>query len=473
MLRQQHYRKRGTPRTSRAPWSPIQPVGAASPGSCSYDKTATAAFIAANPGAAAGQPTAYVSPTGGAPGTAALNDPARPYTLDYALRTLTTAQRIVALDGVYPVFAGTTFRNTDAAGAIKKLVIAQNPGQVILRVPGENLGAAVFIPSPGNANVWQTTLTGANGSSPAVHMIHRLGRTDVLDIYGYPMRFLRCASLAALNAVPRGYWVDGPTAKVLYLKWDTTDINTIKAALKPWWYDTAGTARFFGLATESCWDGVEFDGVEIALLGSGALRPVVWAHNCKQTCAPNHGVNDFGSAEAYAYLTNFRIHAPLNDGINLNPNATLAGQSQVVLAGSTISMPGDAIGLGTAAPFNMQAISSHGGRVAAFGNIFLDCKGQGVADTSLDPAANESWYVGCQVARSSAGVGGGAQDIGFGFYGDATNPDRVAYLEACGVSGLMTTPLYLDGGASVLLANSPGMTATVGAGSSAPGVYVP
>jgi hypothetical protein len=476
-----HADKRGdggllrTPPSTFASWLPFLPVRVNGPGNVTLSRTASEAFIAANPGAGAagaGGNVAYVSPTGGAPGTAALNDRTKPYSLAYALQNL-NVQRIIALDGVY---AATDFRYTYAFGGVKKLVMAENPGGAIMRVASsDDLTTKTFTATAGRPNIWQTTYTGNYGQTVdsgggAYAAIQRLCRTDIVDEWGYPTRFLRCYTLAALDAVTRGYYVDSAT-KTVYVKWDSADANTFKGALKPYWLDGSNNARVLLYGAEMCWDGWVFDGVNFAMLHTATLRPVLWLNSCSILFTVSYGINDYGSAAGHVYASNLRIHGTEADGINLNYNSTFGNSGRLALGNSWISNSGDFAGCGAAGTTNKQSLSSHGGQYAAFGCTFDSDYGEGVADTSTDPNSNESWYVGCVAKRGSTLAG----STGFAFYGSGTagSRNRKVWLDSCAVSGSITVPLRLDGLASAVSYNCPTLTAVVSGGSVAPGNYLP
>lgn len=455
-----------TPREIPAPFVgklPILPVQVTGPGKVQLNRTAIEAFGSAYPTAITGN-IAYVAATGGgAPGTAALNDPAKPYTLAYALRTLATANIIVALPGDYdPV----DFRSTDAAGAMPKLLIAQQPGTCRFRVAAtDTLSALTWTATGGYTGIYEAAYTGTYGGVG----IHRLTRTDVLDRWGYPAQILRCASVAAVDAAAQGYYVDTAAKKVYVKLTGGIDVNASKAALRPFWMTSGGTSRHYQQGTTLALSGWVIDGLEIALNIGASIRPILYVDMCEQRYSFNYGVNDFGGAgEAYFFATRWRCHAAAADGVNLGAAGGLTGTSITNIGDFWISDTGAPSGLGVGTS-NKQAISNHGGLIGAFGGLLEESNGQEIADTSLDGVTNASWYVGCLARRYTALSG----SVGFGGYGtgSAGSVNRAMWIDTCSVAGPFDYPLRLENYASAKVLNNTGLTASTAGGSVAPTTY--
>lgn len=449
-----------TPLLGKLPILPVQVVG---PGKVVLNRTAIEAMALFFPAVAGGN-IAYVSPTGGSPGTAALNDRTKPYSLSYAVKTLTTANIIVALPGDY---APIDFRNTDAAAAMAKLVLADIPGKCRLRVAAtDNLSTQTWTTTGGYSGIWETTYAGTYGS-PA---IHRMCRTDLLDAWGYPAQLLRCASLAALDAAAQGFYVDTAAKKVYVKLTGGISVEANKAFLAPKWIDAAGFSRVYQQGTVLGLSGFRVDGLEfVANIGSGGQRPWLFLDLIEQLWSSNYGVNDIGGdGEPYFFATRWRSHAPAADGLNFGEEAALAGASLANIGNCWFSDDGAFSGLGVNGSANKQSISMHGGNIAAFGCLFEDSYGQCVADTSTDPSENYSLYVGCLARRRAALTGSAA----FSFYGkgSAGSGNRKIWIDSCEAEGPFDAELHLQDYASGKILNT-SLAVSLGANSVMPTAY--
>lgn len=443
---------------------PIRPTQVRGPGDVVMNRTVTDAFAGFYPTAFAGD-VAYVSPTGGAPGSAALNDRTKPFSLAYALRTLTASALLIALPGVYNSMID--FRGTDAAGAMKKALFAETPGTAIFRISGDDVSTLTFTQDGTYSDIWNATWSGSGAP-------HRVIRSDIFDNFGFPARLRKAADKAALNALTYGVtWNTG--TKQLSVKWAGADVNTIRGLLRAYWTDASGNSRHLMVGAEMLVNGFVHDGIGNDLIRNGATRSSLWLDNNQTIFNPVGAVGDAGGDAGRAIIGRWRLHGSEGDGVNLNYSSSVAARSLMVVANSHVTECGDYDAFGVNGTSNKQAFSSHGGDHLNAGNLIEANYGQQLADTSTDPAANVSWLVGV-LARQGGRSVSPANATGFGMYGAGGGSARVAYIDTCEWQGdgSGTVGLDLDEGASAYVFNSQTLLpATVVAPSVQPTAYFP
>ena len=472
------------------PALPFMPLAVNGPGSVTLSGDPLTAYLAANPGIMTG-PVAYASPTGGAPGTGVLGNPALPFSLDYALRT-TPAGLIICLPGVYPQ---QRFVPSDAAFGTAKLVIAQTPGTCIMRVPGDDITTLTMTPTSGYTGMYQVTCPNTAGNAS----IQRVTRYDVLDRYGFPARFIACASVANLASTGTGFFFNHGTG-VLYLMWGGLDLRTVQARLRAYWTDAAQNAQFIlsGGCTAML-SGFIMDGISGRCYGGGpssTARPNLWIDNCLSLFSTGYGMGDVGNDGPNITVTRSRVHASQYDSFNFSPvasaNGAYTGPGLGIIANSYFTDAGDyfcynpnatanaAAGLFYVNSGGNQGLSIHGGNVAAFGTVFSDAWGQQVADSNADTTSNLSWHVGNLFRRD----GTNPNDTMTGLLIESAttgNPARTTWIDTC---SSVNTPGTVagTGGLSITnhgvgkIYNSPGMSPyyiETSTGGAAPTAYTP
>ena len=266
--------------------------------------------------------------------------------------------------------------------------------------------------------------------------------------------------------------------KKLYVALSGASAQANRAMLAARYLDASNNARVFVYGGTLGLHGIDLDGVQAwadPYNNAGAwVFSTLWFSNGKCLWSPAYGFQcDSGSA---LYVSGARIHASTSDGMNCDSTRNGNGAAAIgLMAGSMVTAAGDVDYFGTGTVSNCQAVSSHSGYLAAFGNVFSHNWGQEVADTSLGAGLNESWYVGCVAYNGDVRLSPGR--LGFGFYGNATSgstSNRRAWLDTCWASGEDNAPLALDALAlaktfNCTFGNPPVLTN----GSSAPLAYAP
>ncbi|WP_288075999.1 hypothetical protein [Pseudomonas sp.] len=435
-------------------WMPILP-SAVSAGHVVPDKSMTLALLQAYPEVLLGT-IAYVEVWGNNT-NAVVGNNAKPYqTLNAALQS--SARIILVGDGV---FTPPDYRFTQAAAGAMKFIIAKNRRKVTLRNAGDTLSANTWTATVGYAGVYETPIaSAAGGGTWNAFRPHRIRLTDTVDSEGFAAR-LRwykpatndgpgvTAALVALQAAGTGWTYDG-TAKKLYVALGGANVNSNKSRLEALYLDTAGNDRVWISGASLAFDGVDMDGQMIWMQehnNSGTYIPAaVWAANSRMFNSSGYGVQ--GDSNTTAILENVHIHAAEADGIN--PDSTRSGSgaaAKALLINPRITDCGDVDTFGTGVTKNRQAISSHSGYFAAYGGSYEHNWGQEIADTGSGAGPSKSWYVGAVARRGDTRLA--PSNVGFGFY----DPNRQAWLDTCVALGEGTSPLRLEGGASVKMFN--------------------
>lgn len=398
-------------------------------------------------------------------GTGELNSEELPFATIAAAKAEAGVSIIMVGDGV----AAPISWRRDQGETTPLAVIVKNPGRTRMRVAGTDPAALSFSAVPGEAPVYQATVT--SGAAGTTSGIHRLARADQPDAWGYPGRWRTYSSVAALKAAGTGFYSDGAN-DLLYVAAAGVDIDDIKHLFRAWHLDANGTSRIFCYGAPLFVCGFILDGVQGVAnqysSGGAFYPPDLWLCDYEQRFAPAHG--GILTAGGRLVKLNAREHAPAVDSSNANWS-TDSETGDLVRGNVWCTAAGDTAAFGTGIAQNVNAFSSHSGRHASFGCIDEGSWGPEMADTTLAGAVNLTWLVG-DLARGPA-AGGPSVGYRFDGKGSAGSDNRAAWLDTCGV---------IDEGTSLLLTAhasaktfdttlSPAASATTG--SSAPTAYTP
>lgn len=323
-------------------------------------------------------------------------------------------------------------------GVPKWLQVWNRPGSVgttvYIRVtPPELLSAKTWtLTGGGHTDVYQSALTTTGSQAP-----QRVLRTDVLDAYGFPMRLLKCTSLANLDTKTQGWYWDS-VGKVLYIKAGAgVDVESIKAVLDAYWLDSSGNSRLFIYGTVLVLDGDFYlQGVTRVPLAHSPNRAESWVKGITAFAAAAGACRVDGG---WLISEDERGHAANGDHLNGNPSGAIGGFMLSHRCYITDAGDSTAYQLSPTVNSNLNALSAHGGCWhMSVGTIGEGSYGPNFADTSVTLAAASTWLVGCSAINSQASLEPTNGGIGYIMQGLASAGDvgnRLSWLDGCVATG--------------------------------------
>lgn len=355
----------------------------------------------------------YVKPSTGSDG----NDGSEgsPFaTVSKAMRTATGAASRVAMleDCVIEPF---DLRANDASQTTAQLKwLDANGYDVTIRVSGPALSAQTWTQDGTYTNCYKATLSvGTNGQ------VTRVLNTATADDYGYDTPLRKYASESALNGGSDAGWYWDNTGKVLWVNIGA-DFEAAKADYRALYLNSGGTSRIFVYGAALGLSGIKLEGVQVVVRDNSGRRPEVWMHDCDSLYPTATGVDVIG----WAVMTQNFHYGSENDACN-GFQASAVGDSLIQAVNSQFVRAGDRRTYdlnGT-----KQGISAHGGcNRISFGCSYVECNGQGTADTTTNLLNNRSWLRGDSV------TGGAADVISHNYaFGGSTTGSREVWMDSC------------------------------------------
>lgn len=377
----------------------------------------------------------FVDPVGG-------ND-SYPGNEDQPVKSLATAMTklpsiVYCAPGVYDVFSYRYDTHnaviTQLPGGVPKILkvwdrVTDVSKRVTIRVaPADTLATKTYTATSGYTDIYQAVLTVTGVAAP-----HRVLRNDLQDAYGFPVRMMRCTSVANLSAQPQGWYWDSAT-KIIYIKLGSGQaIDDHKSALEALWLDAAGNSRIL------CYGAVLLIDGDFYLKGVDRTpqefteRGECWVRGVTSFAAASGASRVDGG---WCVSEGERGHASNSDHLNGNPRGAYGGL--LVTHRAYITYSGDPLSnqLLPAVDSNRNAISAHGGcDHISVGTVGVSSYGPVFADTSAAGKPAATWLVGCVARNSLSSLDTGNVGVGYlmqGINGSTSDTGiRQVWMDGC------------------------------------------
>lgn len=414
-------------------WVGITPTICQAPGAAQFSEDVSQ-YMQRVYAAAIGIGTTWVDSVNGSDSnTGGIADPVA--TIEYACRTLGPSLVLVR-PGVY---APWQFRSTDVQG--NKIKIVRTLGPVFVRNSADDIASLSWTLS--GSNVYYCSLTGANASPLAVLDCSRT------DAEGQPEPLSQYSSEAAVAAAGRG-WYHDDAADRLYVRYDASNVNTIKTRLRLITGDATTRVLVYGakMLLEGDW---HFEGVNLLPAQLSSTRAVLGGQFDPSTIptvayTQSHALDALG---ADTLLQGAWLHRARGDNFHYADDGGLGCQSIEINCKSTYA--GDVETVPTL-DGTQNGSSMHGsGYVLRVNGQYVKSYGPDIVDTGT----GASWNVGT-VADGSRFDGNS--------YGFATTGPGM-WLDTCAARSALDYDLYAESGQVKTFSTSYRTSTTVSGGS--------